>query len=421
MDRKDKKKKRIAFVNQRYGKEVNGGSEYYTMQMAQHLKAHYEVEILTSKALTYDKWEDYYIAETEEIDGVTVRRFGIRRKRNRYIQRLLKMLIIYFGCNNLRMTALWNKALGPYIPDLVDYMEEHSDEYDAFVFVTYMYYPVVFGMEKVKDKAIFVPTAHDEYNIYFKVYEKMFHIPRGIVYLTEEEKAFVEGQFCNESVKHRVVGIGIDLPKDVNEKRFREKYGITGEYMIYAGRVDEDKGCGEMFDFFLRYAEKIALDKDKNEDEDKRKDKDKNENKEKNKGNRKLQLVVVGKKYMEIPEAENIHYLGFVSDTDKYDGIAGAKLLWLPSRFESLSIAVLEAMALGTPVIVNGKCDVLKGHCIRSGGGVWYESYGSFIDSMKAMDGEEYRVYRENAMGYVEKFYRWNRVVEEWRDVIEEM
>ena len=62
MGRENKKKKRIAFINQRYGREVNGGSESYTMQMAQHLKAEYEVEVLTSKALTYDKWEDYYEA-----------------------------------------------------------------------------------------------------------------------------------------------------------------------------------------------------------------------------------------------------------------------------------------------------------------------------------------------------------------------
>ena len=91
MGRENKKKKRIAFINQRYGREVNGGSESYTMQMAQHLKAEYEVEVLTSKALTYDKWEDYYEADIEEIDGIKVRRFGVRKKRNRYVQRLLKI------------------------------------------------------------------------------------------------------------------------------------------------------------------------------------------------------------------------------------------------------------------------------------------------------------------------------------------
>lgn len=395
------KKKRIAFIVQRYGREVNGGAEYYTMQMAQHLKPYYEVEVLTSKALTYDKWEDYYMTDTEELDSITVRRFGVKRKRNRYIQRLLKILITHFGCNNLQMTALWNKVLGPYVPDLIDYVEAHKDEYDAFIFVTYMYYSAVFGMERVREKAIFVPTAHDEYNIYFKIYENAFHVPRRIVYLTEEEKNFVEGHFHNEDVEHRVSGVGVDLPGHIDADQFRKKYGITGEYIIYAGRVGEDKGCGEMFRFFLRYAKEYrAAESRKN-------------------GEKLPQLVVIGKKHMEIPVEENIRYLGFVSDEDKYNGIAGAKFLWLPSQFESLSIAVLEAMALEKPVVVNGKCAVLKGHCAKSGGGLWYEGYEGFADAMKEMDGENYDVYRRKAKAYVDKFYRWDRVVEVWKDLIE--
>ena len=130
--------KKIALVNQRYGKEVNGGSEYYTMLLAQKLKQYYEVEVLTSKALTYDKWEDYYPADTESADGVTVRRFGVKRKRNRYIQRMLKELIIRLGLNTEAVTGLWNKVLGPYVPELVEFIDSYKEDYAAFVFITYI-------------------------------------------------------------------------------------------------------------------------------------------------------------------------------------------------------------------------------------------------------------------------------------------
>ena len=43
--------KRIALVNQRYGMEVNGGSEYYTRMIAERLANRYEVEVLTTKAV----------------------------------------------------------------------------------------------------------------------------------------------------------------------------------------------------------------------------------------------------------------------------------------------------------------------------------------------------------------------------------
>ncbi len=385
--------KRIALINQRYGKEVNGGSEYYTMQMAQRFKEKYHVDVLTSKALTYDKWEDYYGHDVEVLDGITIRRFGVKKKRNRYVQRLLKETIVRIGLNTEKVTAIWNKSLGPYVPELVNYIESHKEEYEAFIFVTYMYYPVVFGMKKVADKAIFVPTAHDEYCIYFKIYENLFRLPKRIVYLTEEEKKFVQGHFHNESINSRIIGVGVEPPESVDEDRFRKKYHIDGDYIIYAGRVDADKGCEEMFEYFLRYGRE-------------------------RRGKKELQLVVIGKSYMEMPIEQSIKYLGFVSEQDKYDGMKGANLLWLPSRFESLSIAVLEAMSIGTPVIVNGQCEVLKGHCTRSKGGAWYRGYDGFVQAVEKVM-EDRGAYRENASRYVKEIYGWKKVMEEWEEVID--
>lgn len=40
--------KKIAIINQRYGIEVNGGSEYYARLLAEHLSSYYDVEVLTT-------------------------------------------------------------------------------------------------------------------------------------------------------------------------------------------------------------------------------------------------------------------------------------------------------------------------------------------------------------------------------------
>ncbi len=56
--------------------------------------------------------------------------------------------------------------------------------------------------------------------------------------------------------------------------------------------------------------------------------------------------------------------------------MAAAEVLIMPSYYESLSMVALEAWALGKPVLANGRCDVLKGQCLRSNAGLFYENYG---------------------------------------------
>ena len=87
-------KKRIAFVNQRYGEDVLGGSETYTRETAEALakRDDLEVEVLTSKARDFKTWANYYENDVEEINGVTVRRYKTDKNRNRLVQRSLQIL-----------------------------------------------------------------------------------------------------------------------------------------------------------------------------------------------------------------------------------------------------------------------------------------------------------------------------------------
>lgn len=390
--------KKIAFINQRYGTEVAGGSETYTRAMAEHLakdlKGKLEVEVLTSKALDYITWEDFYRQDTEVINGVTVRRFSIRHKRSRVFQRGPQILMQYFHIHWKWLEELRLRARGPYVPDLVSYIREHKEEYDAFIFVTYLYYPTYFGAREVYEKAWFIPTAHDEEPIYMDIYRELFRRVRGIVYLTEEEKRFVEGHFCNEDIPNQVLGMGIEVPQDADPGRFRINYGIRGDYLIFAGRIEENKGCRELIDYFIRYRE------ERREQE--------------------LTLVLMGKSLMEIPERDDIRYVGFVPDEDKYDGMRGAKVICLPSRYESFSISLLEGMAYGNPVLVNGNCDVLEGHVKKSGGGFSYTDYEGFKDGLDRLTDEtKNREMGEKAAEYVRNEYSWERVLERFCEMLQ--
>src|SRR5207245_144673 len=63
---------------------------------------------------------------------------------------------------------------------------------------------------------------------------------------------------------------------------------------------------------------------------------------------------------------------------DKVDALAAREQRYSLPESENLSLVALDAWALGKAVLVDGKCDVLKGQCIRSNAGLYSEGYGEF-------------------------------------------
>ena len=385
--------KKIAFINQRYGLEVNGGSEYYTRLIAEQLKEIYQVEILTTKALDYVTWENYYKEDCETINGVTVKRFEVEQKRD--LKRFSQATANVFQKINPtdQDEQKWVDEQGPYCPALINYIMEHEAEYDLFIFVTYLYYTTCIGITKVWNKAVLIPTAHDEPYINMKIYKDVFCRCKAIVYLTDEEKALVERKFHNQDIPNVVTAIGIEAVEKNDLLDFQQVKGINN-YIIYVGRIDELKGCKWLFQYFIEYKKRNHND---------------------------LKLVLMGKAVMDVPKHDDIISLGFVSEEDKLSGISGAKALILPSHFESLSISVLEAFEMKTPVVVNGQCEVLKGHCLKSNAGLYYYNYFEFEGCINFMlkHKDICEIMSGNGYHYVDEYFRWDIVVEKVQELFD--
>ena len=131
--------KKIAIVNQRYGLEVNGGSEYYTRLIANKLNEIYDVEILTTRALNYDTWENYYSEGLHKVEGIKVRRFSTSRKRNMLRFRIISKLLQLYKKSSHYLEAKWIDEQGPLSEGLIKYIHNNKDKYDIFIFVTYLY------------------------------------------------------------------------------------------------------------------------------------------------------------------------------------------------------------------------------------------------------------------------------------------
>ena len=386
--------KKIAFVVQRYGLEVNGGAELQCRQLAERMGKYYDVEVFATKAIDYVTWEDFYHKDTELINGVLVRRFSVKEIRNdKRFKKLSKKIML---CNSTKEEELqWMKEQGPYSVELIQYIKNNKDVYDVFVFITYLYYTTYFGLQEVADKSILVPTAHDETPIYLSIFKEFFRMPKSIFYNTKEEKSFVERMFNNANIMNNdgLGGVGIDVPDDISGNRFIDKYGIS-KFVVYIGRIEEHKGCKELFQYFQEY-------------------------KKRNGGS--LKLVLLGKEVMHAPQSDDILNLGFVTEQDKFDALAACEFLILPSQYESLSIVVLEAMKIKKPVLVNGKCDVLYEHCIRSNGGLYYKNYMEFEGCVDFLlnHPEICAKIGENGGEYVDTNYQWDVIIGRLSDLID--
>jgi glycosyltransferase involved in cell wall biosynthesis len=149
-------------------------------------------------------------------------------------------------------------------------------------------------------------------------------------------------------------------------------------FLLYAGRIDPSKGCNRLLSYYRAARRHLPL-----------------------------PLILIGNKVMDLPRDPDIRYLGMLPEQDKLDAMAAATVLINPSPFESFSIVVLEAMLCGTPVLVNGHCEVLRGHVRRSNGGLYYETGFEFVEALRLMlaDDELRTRMGENGATYVQRNY----------------
>ena len=381
-------KERIALVVHRYGKEICGGAELLCQQYAQQLKRYYDVEVLTTTALSDVTWSNHYPATVERVDDVLVRRFFVEIQRDPNADFLLHELLKSGNSNKVQEWTILMKT-GPYVPSLVAYIRRKYQQYKAIIFFTYYYYPFSVGSLGIPN-AILLPTAHDEPMIKLQHYKELLSSAGAFIFNTVSEKKVVEEILGHEiSVPNVVCGSGISV-KPVST----DVPGLPDRYIVYAGRISESKNCGELFEYFLKF-------RSENPKSD-------------------LKLVLVGAAQMTIPQDPSIVYLGFVEEGEKDAIIAGAKALVQPSHYESLSFTCLEALASGVPILVSDSCPVLREHVSRSGVGHAYKNYYDFTGYLTELcttqPNEELKL---KAKKYIEEYYQWDSIMNKVKSLIQ--
>jgi glycosyltransferase involved in cell wall biosynthesis len=388
-------KLRVALVVQRYGEEVNGGSETLARRIAELIADDVDLTVLTTCALDYLTWANSFPEGEADVNGVRVVRFPVRRPRDAEAFEQASVAA-YSNPQDDVLGQAWVKAQGPDAPALVDHLANGRELYDAVAFMTYLYATTVEGLPQVADRALLAPTVHDEPPLKLHVFDQVFALPRLLLFSTPEEQELAEARFGIDAEQARLVGIGVDEPPPSDASRFVAEMGIDRPYVLCVGRLDASKGVLDLVDAHERYRRKSSDG---------------------------LDLVLVGGGELELPEHDWLHELGFVSDQLKHDAFSGASVVALPSPYESLSLSQVEAWSHGRPTLANAASPVLVGQSRRSGGGLWYRDsreYATMLDFLDRSPAVAEAIGRQGR-DYVRRAYSWDRVRERWLEALREL
>lgn len=366
-----------------------GGSELHCRQIAEVLaESGFDCTVYTTTAKDYITWKNEYSPGETVLNGVLVKRYRVDKERN--ITAFNKYSDWIFANEHTYEDEVeWMEQQGPVCPSLLVALEKEEDKHDVFVFFTYLYYNTSWGLQRVRKPRALVSTAHDEPALYLDMMKQVFTLPDAFMFNTEAEQNMLARVFPFENKYQDIVGVGVEIPENVQGSLFSQRHGIFPPFILYAGRIEPGKGCQELIDFFMRYNQK----------------------------NPELTLVLIGKLLMDIPKHSKIKYLGFLSPEDKNAAMAAALATIHPSHLESLCMAALESMAVKTPILVQEQTEPLKQHCLKGGSGLFYSNFGEFEEALDLffIDSRLRERMGENGLKYVRDNYSWPKIVEKYK------
>ncbi len=388
---------RIAFVIPRFEIGKAGGAEIHAAELAKHLVIRgHKVEVFTTCAEDHHLWGNT-VAEGEKIiDGVKVHRFQTDSRENIWLFLHLQRKM-HLG---ITLTAEEEKSWlqnSVHSHNLYKALQERSKDFDGIIFMPYLFGITYEGSKYAKGKFILIPCLHNEAYAKLQITNDLFQRAQHIFFNTKPESELAQNLYGIESSKANLVALGFNEPPAADEISFRKKYGLENQpYFIFVGRWEKGKNVDLLIEYFRKYL--IHSEK-------------------------KVKLILLGSGDIQIPKAfqENILALGFIPLEDKLGAIAGAIALCQPSVNESLSIVIMEAWGLKTPVLVHKNCAVTRYHCVQSNGGLYFENYFEFEEALNFFLSHEDLRKKMGELGYqyVRENYSWEKVINRFEEAFE--
>ncbi|MDH4184615.1 MAG: glycosyltransferase family 4 protein [Nitrospinota bacterium] len=338
---------RVAVVAPRHEQQTAGGAENHATRLAESfIEAGHRAEILTTRTTSMLNWNNDLPAGEDQSGQLPVRRFDMDNLDGTEHHRLGHMI-------NSRRELDWTEQTewmrrGIRSRGLEEYIGARVDDYDYFIFIPYLYGTAYWGSHQAPEKSLLIPCYHREPAAFAKILNQNAQWMGGILFNTAAEMKLAREELKIHNSNMLVVGEGVETQATGDAARFRAKYNLKGDFILYVGRFQREKGLEELLNHFKKYVEETGS---------------------------KVTLALAGKGDMPVADdpAHNIRLLGFLPEQDKNDALAACSALALPSVRESFSIVMMEAWVMGRPVIANGRCDAAREHIFTCRGGLLYD------------------------------------------------
>jgi glycosyltransferase involved in cell wall biosynthesis len=386
--------RRVAFVVPRYGPEVLGGAETFARNFAEHLTPdEFCVTVLTTCARDLLTWQNEYPPGEVTLDQVRVIRFPVALGRRD--TELFQSLTNRFNRGEpatLDDQVSWLEQ-SAHSPGLYAHLARHGTSYDLMIFMPYLFGTTIYGSALWPDKSVICPCLHDEPYASFSDVRLMLQSARGLMFLSAPEQTLAERRLGVRHPAARLIGVGMD-PLSADGERFRGKFGLTGSFVLYAGRLDPMKNVMQLFSHFMAYCEARP--------------------------ESGLKLVLAGSGPLPVPQHPDIVHVGYLSSDDLHDACAAATVLCQPSLVESFSIVLMEAWLARKPVLVHGHCPVTRHHVLQSNGGLYYASAEEFAATLDWLLNHRQQLVQmgEQGRSYVLREFNWPTVLDRFRAAV---
>ncbi|MGA0333351.1 MAG: glycosyltransferase family 4 protein [Kiritimatiellia bacterium] len=373
---------KLAFITPRFLPEgVVGGAETLIRDLATlAAEAGHEVHLLTTCAVDHFTWNNAREPGVESVEGIQVHYFRVNEDRD--IDSFLRIQDQIDKGRKIRREDEQRWADNNVCSrDLCAWLRDAGAEMDAVLVGPYLFGITLQSAGIHPEKTWLIPCLHDEAFARLELVADMFRAVRGSLFNSEPEKALAMRLYGLRENCGAVVGMSMK-PFTADPEVFAKRHGLDTPYVLYCGRQEGGKNTPLLLDYLNSYIERRQ-------------------------GG--IRLVLTGSGNVEMPEKLRPHLLnlGFVSEQEKHEAMAGALAFIHPSTNESFGIVLLEAWLAGTPALVHASGEVLRWQCEHANAGLWFRYYPEFermLDLLRENPGLRRRL-GENGNQYVRQNY----------------